>query len=122
MQPAIKMKRIYEEADSHDGYRVLVDRLWPRGLTKEKAHIDEWAKEIAPSTAIRITYAHIPERWEAFSAQYKNELIHNENFASYLDKWEDHPTITLLYAAKDIAHTHAIILQEYLERCYDERK
>lgn len=122
MPPDINIKRIYEEIGSQDGYRVLVDRLWPRGLTKEKANIEEWAVEIAPSTAIRLAYAHIPERWNDFSAQYKNELILNEQLTSYLDKWEDHPIITLLYAAKDKEHTHALILQEYLKSCYDARK
>lgn len=121
MQPAIKIKRIYEEADSQDGYRILVDRLWPRGLTKAEAAIDEWAKEIAPSTAIRLAYGHIPDRWETFSNQYKKELIHNEELTAYLDKWEDHPVITLLYATKDTAHTHASILQEYLNTSYEDR-
>ncbi|MDH5825748.1 DUF488 domain-containing protein [Sphingobacterium faecium] len=122
MQPAIKIKRVYEKAESQDGYRVLVDRLWPRGLTKEEVHLDEWAKDIAPSTPIRLAYAHVPERWDAFKIQYKNELKHNEEVPSFLDKWEDHPTITLLYAAKDTEHTHALVLQEYLKKCYAARK
>ncbi|MCS3556852.1 MULTISPECIES: DUF488 domain-containing protein [unclassified Sphingobacterium] len=122
MRPDISIKRIYEETDSHDGYRVLVDRLWPRGLTIEKAHIDEWATEIAPSTATRLAYAHVPERWEIFKIQYKNELLNNEQLISYLDKWEEHPIITLLYAAKDKEHTHALVLQEYLIFCYNSRK
>lgn len=122
MRPGINIKRIYEEIGSQDGYRILVDRLWPRGLIKEKVHIDEWAVEIAPSTAIRLAYAHLPERWETFKIQYRNELLNNEQLSSYLDKWEDHPIITLLYAAKDKERTHARILQESLKSCYDDRK
>ncbi|KKX51187.1 DUF488 domain-containing protein [Sphingobacterium sp. IITKGP-BTPF85] len=99
-----------------------MDRLWPRGLTKEKAHIDEWATAIAPSTATRLAYTHVPERWDTFKIQYKNELLKNEQLISYLDKWEEHPIITLLYAAKDKEHTHALVLQEYLIFCYNSRK
>ncbi|UIR56066.1 DUF488 family protein [Sphingobacterium sp. SRCM116780] len=122
MQPQIKIKRIYESASEQDGYRVLVDRLWPRGITKERANIDEWAKEITPSTPIRVAYCHIPEHWEVFKAQYEKELIQNDHLASYVDKWEEYPVITLVYAAKDEQHTHALVLQEYLEKHYSTRK
>jgi uncharacterized protein YeaO (DUF488 family) len=105
MRPGINIKRIYEEIGSHDGYRVLVDSLWPRGFTRKKAHIDEWAVEIAPSTAIKLAYAHIiPKRWNTFNAQYKNDLILNEQLISYLD----HPILTLLYSKRITSmHVHS---------------
>jgi len=119
--PEIHIKRIYEAAETKDGFRVLVDRLWPRGIKKENAHIDEWAKDIAPSTEIRVAYGHIPERWEKFKKEYTDELRQNENISHYLDKWEEHKVITLLYAAKDEKHAHVLVLQKYLEKCYKER-
>ncbi|WP_270090318.1 DUF488 domain-containing protein [Sphingobacterium sp. SYP-B4668] len=122
MQPQISIKRIYEKPDEEDGYRVLIDRLWPRGLAKENAKIDEWAKDIASSTEIRLAYAHVLERWEVFEAQYKKELTRNELLPTYLDKWEDQPTITLLYAAKDQQHSNAIVLKQYLEEYYKEQR
>jgi len=119
--PKIHIKRIYEPAESTDGFRVLVDRLWPRGVKKEKAHVDEWAKDIAPSTEIRVAYGHIPERWEKFKGQYLAELKKNEDIPHYLDKWEEHPVITMLYAAKDEKHAHVLVLQKYLQDCYKKR-
>lgn len=121
MHPEIKIKRIYEQAEQSDGYRILVDRLWPRGLSKEKIEIDEWAKDIAPSTVIRLAYGHIPEHWELFQNQYHTELTQNEAIPMYLEKWEDYPTITLLSAAKDQEHSNAILLQQYLIKCYADR-
>jgi len=119
--PKINIKRIYEASDKKDGFRVLVDRLWPRGIKKEDAHIDEWAKDIAPSTEIRTAYGHIPERWEKFKGQYLSELKQNESIPHYLDKWEEKPLITLLYAAKDGEHANALVLQKYLQDCYKSR-
>lgn len=119
--PKIKIKRIYEPYDADDGYRVLVDRLWPRGIKKETAHIDEWPKEISPSTEIRVAYDHVHERWSAFKSEYSTELKTNEALPKYLDKWEDKPLITLLYASKDPQYTHALILQEYLQKQYQRR-
>lgn len=122
MHPEIKIKRIYEAALETDGYRVLVDRLWPRGLSKEKIKINEWAKDIAPSTSARLSYGHSPEHWKTFQDQYTTELIENEALPAYLDKWEEYPTITLLSAAKDQEHGNAILLQHYLKKCYADRK
>lgn len=115
MYPEIKMKRIYDLPDAGDGWRVLVDRLWPRGIKKENAKLDEWAKELAPSTEIRITYGHQPERWSAFKQLYVEELKENEHISTYLEKWEDKKVITLLFASKDPLYTHALILQQYLQ-------
>ncbi len=119
--PQIHIKRIYDAVEKKDDFRVLVDRLWPRGIKKENAHLDEWAKDIAPSTEIRVAYDHIPERWETFKRQYLRELQGNEHMLSYLDKWEEHPVITLLYAAKDQQHAHVLVLQKYLQDCYKSR-
>lgn len=119
--PKINIKRIYEPREDTDGYRVLVDRLWPRGIKKEKAHIDEWPKEITPSNEIRVAYGHVPERWEEFKSKYKAELKDNEKLPQYLDKWEDKSVITLLYASKDPKYTHALVLQDYLQKQYHDR-
>ena len=119
--PKINIKRIYEPREDTDGYRVLVDRLWPRGIKKEKAHIDEWPKEITPSNEIRVAYGHVPGRWEELKRKYKAELKDNEKLPQYLDKWEDKSVITLLYASKDPKYTHALVLQDYLQKQYHDR-
>ncbi|SFS93615.1 DUF488 domain-containing protein [Sphingobacterium wenxiniae] len=122
MNPKIFIKRIYEDFDEKDGYRVLVDRLWPRGVKKEDAHLNEWAKDLAPSTEARIEFGHIPEHWNTFKQRYNKELDANDQIAHYLEKWEEQSSITLLYAAKDTIRTHALVLQEYLEKAYGARK
>jgi uncharacterized protein YeaO (DUF488 family) len=119
--PEIKIKRIYENFDNTDGYRILVDRLWPRGVKKETAHIDEWPKDITPSPEIRTAYDHVPDRWATFRNRYTAELENNEKIPEYLDKWEDKDIITLLYASKDPKYTHALILQDYIQKQYKGR-
>lgn len=118
MPPQIKIKRIYDPVENTDGYRILVDRLWPRGVKKENAHLDEWAKDLTPSTAIRIAYKHVPDLWLEFKNRYLKELQNNDFVHVYLEKWEELPVITLLYAAKDTEHTHALVLQTYLTEQY----
>lgn len=120
--PQIELKRIYEPYVSSDGCRILVDRLWPRGIKKEDAHLDDWAKDLAPSTELRVAYNHQPELWEEFQKKYRHELANNEQLDHYLDKWENHHTITLLYASKDPDYTHAIVLKKVLETKYASRK
>ncbi len=112
----IKIKRIYEQPTPDDGYRVLVDRLWPRGVSKERADLDLWLKEVAPSTDLRTWFDHKPERFDEFSQRYTDELTHNPAVTELLTiaQTEQH-TLTLLYAAKDPAINHAIVLQKYLE-------
>ncbi len=111
----IKIKRAYEEPAKADGYRVLVDRIWPRGITKEAAAVDEWQKEIAPSTALRKWFGHDPERWKEFQQRYRDELKHNEAVTAFMEAHQGTKVLTLVYGAKDEAHNHALVLQQYLE-------
>jgi len=109
----IKIKRIYEAPSNGDGFRVLVDRLWPRGISKDKAKIDLWLKDIAPSDQLRKWFAHDPEKWENFKRRYFKELdkkkdLVNKNLKQFKDG------ITLLYAAKDDKHNNAQALKEYI--------
>jgi len=116
MKTGISIKRAYDPPSRQDGYRVLVDRLWPRGLKKEEADIDEWAKALAPSTALRKWFGHDPERWEEFRKAYREELKQNKAVAPFVEQHKDKKRITLIYAGKDSAHTHALVLQAYLKR------
>lgn len=114
--PEIKIKRVYDAPAPHDGYRILVDRLWPRGLSKEKAALDEWIKEIAPSTLLRKWFNHDPEKWEEFGKRYEEELKSNSTLVKYLKQLTHKKRVTLLYGAKDTAHNEAIILKHFLEK------
>src|ERR1700761_3495442 len=116
MNPNIKIKRIYEEADPSDGYRVLIDRLWPRGVKKEAAAIDEWEKDLAPTTTLRTWFGHKPELWTDFKKRYIAELRQNPAVETFIEKNKTRKRITLLFGAKDEQHTHAIVLQQYLEQ------
>jgi uncharacterized protein YeaO (DUF488 family) len=111
----IKIKRIYEEASASDGWRVLVDRLWPRGVRKEEAELDEWAKEITPSDELRKGYGHDPEKWKEFSKDYRAELREKTDELKQLIERCPEKTMTLLFAAKDEAHSHAVVLKDVLE-------
>jgi len=113
--PAIHIKRIYADSAKSDGTRILIDRLWPRGIKKAAAHLDEWAKDIAPSTELREWYGHDPDRWAEFQKRYKAELKHNEATTAFIEKYQHEKTLTLLYATKDEAHTHAIVLKAWLD-------
>lgn len=111
----IKIKRVYEEPDAADGKRILVDRLWPRGLTKEKAKVDIWLKEIAPSTELRKWFGHDPKRWPQFQSRYLDELkSHNEQIQLLKHEAARSP-VTLLYGARDEEHNEAVILQRLLQ-------
>ena len=107
-------KRIYDSVDATDGYRVLVDRLWPRGISKERATLDEWAKGIAPSTELRKWFGHDPEKFTEFVKRYKSELEINPEFSNYKKQWSEHKTVTLLYAAKNTTQNEAVVLQKIL--------
>lgn len=111
---SIKIKRVYEKPDKEDGFRVLVDRLWPRGFTKEKAHVDLWLKEIAPSTELRKWFGHEPEKWPEFKKKYLQELKENEKPVSILRDYLKKGTVTLVYAAKDQVHNEALVLKGLL--------
>lgn len=110
----VKCKRIYLPAEESDGYRVLVDRLWPRGIKKEDAKVDLWAKQLAPSTELRKWFAHIPERFYEFSKRYLSELKQNDEVAPIIDELRNHEVVTLLYGAKDEQHNNAIVLEKLL--------
>ena len=108
------LKRVYEKPAKEDGMRILVDRLWPRGLTKEKAGIDLWLKEIAPSTGLRKWFAHDPEKWSEFKKRYRKELKENKEQTELLKEQQKKGTVTLVYGAKDEEHNEAIVLMELL--------
>jgi uncharacterized protein YeaO (DUF488 family) len=107
-----RIKRVYELPDKHDGRRILVDRLWPRGLTKEKAKIDLWLKDIAPSTELRKWFDHDPGRWEEFKERYLDELKGNSEQIQLLKQELDKGIVTLVYGAKDEEHNQAVVIQE----------
>jgi uncharacterized protein YeaO (DUF488 family) len=112
----IRIKRAYEEPDREDGTRILVDRLWPRGLTKEKARIDLWLKDVAPSTELRKWFAHDPAKWAEFRSRYLQELKGNKEQLSLLRQEVAKGTATLVYGAKDQQHNEAVILQRLLTK------
>lgn len=112
---SFRIKRIYEDPADDDGCRVLVDRLWPRGVTKERAGLELWLKEIAPSPPLRQEFAHMQERFADFRAQYEDELEDNPAVGQLLDLAARHKRVTLLYAAKDPEVNHARVLLEFLE-------
>lgn len=111
----IRIKRVYDEPDGDDGTRILVDRLWPRGLTKEKAKVDFWLKDVAPSTELRKWFAHDPARWAEFRSRYRGELKRNKEQVSHLRQEAAKGTVTLVYGAKDQQHNEAVILQRLLK-------
>lgn len=118
-RPKIVIKRIYDDADESDGKRVLVDRIWPRGVSKEDAQLDAWLKDIAPSSDLRTWWDHDPDRLEEFAGRYEQELSdddHADAVDELIDLIHDNERVTLLYAAKDENINHANILQDYLRR------
>lgn len=115
----IQCKRVYDEASPEEGTRVLVDRLWPRGVSKEEAALDNWMKNVAPSDALRRWFDHDPEKWEAFRMRYAQELGEKEALVQELRSVAESGTLTLIYAAKDREHNHAVVLKDYLQRDYD---
>ena len=113
----IRIKRVYDHASKEDGWRVLVDRLWPRGMKKETAKIDLWMKEVAPSDALRKSFCHDVKKWPVFQKKYHAELKKKEELLSELKKMEKkHGTLTLLFAAKDEGHNQAVVLAEALNK------
>ncbi len=116
-KPTITIKRAYEDAEESDGTRVLVDRLWPRGLSKERAHIDVWLKEVAPSTELRKRFGHEPEKFAEFRDKYKAELA-SESGQEVLNKLRalvEQGPVTLVFAAHDAEHSNAAVLRDILQ-------
>lgn len=112
----VNIKRVYDHPEKSDGYRVLVDRVWPRGMTKEKANVDLWLKEIAPSTDLRKWFGHDPAKWTEFKKRYTLELKKNKDAVQQLKDQSDGRRITLVYSAKDEAHNQAVVLRAFLQR------
>ena len=112
----IKIKRAYQPADEKDGFRILVDRLWPRGISKVKAKLDLWMKDIAPSNSLRQWFNHDPIRWDDFQSKYNEELKDKKEFLKQIkDLEKDKSTITLVYGAKDEEHNNAVVLSNVLK-------
>ncbi|MFA5575154.1 MAG: DUF488 domain-containing protein [Brumimicrobium sp.] len=113
----IVLKRIYEDYEKSDGYRILVDRLWPRGISKENAQLDLWLKEIAPTNELRRWFNHEVGKWEGFTAKYLQEISDNkEQTTELLSVIKSHEKVTLLFGAKDIDHNQAVILKKWIEK------
>jgi uncharacterized protein YeaO (DUF488 family) len=112
----IRLKRANEEPSKDDGTRILVERLWPRGVSKEKAAIDLWLKEVAPSTELRKWYGHEPDRWEEFRRRYRAELDGKREVLDDLKRRLEEGPLTFVFAARDEEHNSALLLKEYLER------
>jgi uncharacterized protein YeaO (DUF488 family) len=107
----IKIKRIYEQSAKEDGFRILVDRLWPRGISKDNAKIDLWLKEIGPSDDVRKWFSHDPKKWQGFKTRYEAELRTKKELVDKIKQEEkEHGTVTLLYSAKDEEHNQAVVL------------
>lgn len=110
----LAVKRVYDAPSSTDGYRVLVDRLWPRGLSKEKAHLDEWVKDLGPSTELRKWFGHEVERWPGFRDRYLAELAGEPELWQPIVERARHGKVTLLFGAHDEEHNQAVALKEFL--------
>ena len=110
----VRIKRVYEQPDKVDGTRILVDRLWPRGLSKEKARVDLWLKDVAPSTELRKWFGHEPDKWSEFQRRYRAELRSNKEQLLLLKQEAAKGTATLVYGARDEKHNEAVVLQEIL--------
>ncbi|MBP9925001.1 MAG: DUF488 domain-containing protein [Cyclobacteriaceae bacterium] len=110
----INVKRVYEKPSKSDGIRILVDRLWPRGMTKEKAAVDLWLKNIAPTTELRKWFDHDPEKWNEFQKKYHRELKKNKEQVSLLNEQMKKGMVTLVYGARDEEHNEALVIMEWL--------
>ena len=113
---SIRLKRVYDKPAKSDGHRVLIDRLWPRGVKKNQARIDQWLKDIAPSTKLRKRFGHDPSRWMEFKKRYAAELDDQREQVEQLAQEARKRTVTLLFAAKDTEHNNAVALKEHLQR------
>lgn len=113
----IVLKRIYDKPEEEDGYRILIDRLWPRGVSKEEAKINLWLKEVAPSNELRKWFSHDVKKWDDFKAKYQKELKGNPAIVQKISQIEkEEKNVTLLFSAKDEKHNNAVVLKEYLEK------
>jgi uncharacterized protein YeaO (DUF488 family) len=115
-------KRIYEPKENSDGFRILVDRLWPRGISKSEADIDLWVKEIAPSESLRKWFGHDVTRWQGFIRRYNEELSENKGVTDLLEQSKEHSKVTLVYSAKDVNHNNAVVLRDFLKKFVDGKQ
>lgn len=111
----IGIKRIYEDPDDDDGYRILVDRIWPRGVSKEDARLDDWSKDLAPSDKLRKWFGHDPKKFKEFAKKYRKELKDKKEDIEEILKIAEKQKVTLLYGAKDTEHNQAVVLQKLLK-------
>jgi uncharacterized protein YeaO (DUF488 family) len=112
MQSNVRVKRVYDPTDPGDGYRVLIDHVWPRGISRERAKLDEWARELAPSDELRKWFDHVPERFDEFRARYRRELAVHGDRIEGLRTRANHGPVTIVYAARDREHNNAVVLAE----------
>ncbi|MFT9087770.1 DUF488 domain-containing protein [Acetobacter okinawensis] len=115
-KPHIQVRRVYDPPEADDGARVLVDRLWPRGVSKERAHLDLWLKDIAPSTALREWFNHDPAKWSVFGERYQAELSANPVAVAQIMALIKQGPVTLLYGARDTEHNEAVVLAAWLDK------
>ena len=114
----VRAKRAYVDADAGDGYRVLIDHVWPRGISKQRAHLDEWARELAPSDELRKWFDHVPERFGEFRSRYREELASRPERVDDLRRRAESGTLTIVFAARDREHNNAVVLAELVrEAC-----
>lgn len=114
--PDIRLRRAYDAPDPSDGRRILIDRIWPRGVSKDQLRLDAWMKDLAPTSALRIWFGHAPSRWEAFKDRYARELDGRADAVKALLALCRRGTVTLVFAARDTQHSNAVALREYLLR------
>jgi uncharacterized protein YeaO (DUF488 family) len=113
----IKIKRVYDQASTEDGFRILVDRLWPRGMPKDKAKVDLWLREVAPSDDLRKWFSHDPQKWQEFKKRYQSELREKQELLRKIKRAErENGTVTILYSAKDEEHNQAVALAAFLQK------
>lgn len=118
----LQMKRVYEEVASDDGFRVLTERLWPRGVTKERAALDLWMKGVAPGDKLRKWFGHDPDKWEEFREKYRRELFGSEEVEKLLEIVGKHEKVTLVYASKDEEHNSTVVLLGLLKDLLDSKE
>lgn len=111
----IKTKRVYEDASEDDGFRILTERLWPRGVSKERAQLDQWMKGIAPSHELRKWFDHDPDKWDEFKEKYRRELFGSEFVEEMIEIIKNQETVTFVYASKDEEYNSTVLLKEFLE-------
>lgn len=113
----IRIKRVYDQASKEDGFRILVDRLWPRGMSKDKVKVDLWLKEVAPSDDLRKWFSHDPKKWQEFKKRYEKELKDKQELLRKMKQAEkEKGTLTILYSAKDEEHNQAVALAAFLQK------